>query len=124
MSSPALGAIYRSTADILDGHVPGLNAALEKLRQKILKRLGATPKVRDSFDRAWEKATTTRARIQAAMTTMGRVGNTIEDMGELAGPDLRETHAELITLLDVLRMLLWIEDEAKRCRDLAKTYGY
>jgi hypothetical protein len=124
MSSQALGTIYRSSADILDAHVPGLNAAIEKLRQKILKRLAAMPNIRDSFDRAWSKAATTRARIQAAMRAMGRIANKIGDMGDIASPELHETHAELITLLDVLRMLLWIEEEAKRCRDLANKYGY
>ena len=118
MSSPALGTIYRSMADTLDAHVPGTNAALDKLRQKILKNLAAVPKVRDSFTHAWEKARTTRARIQATLATLGRISNTIDEMGDLAGPDLRDTHAELTTLLDVLRMLLWIEDEAakRQCR--------
>lgn len=124
MSSEALGPVYRSTADILDAHIPGLNAALEKLRQKILKRLGALPKVRDRFDNAWSDAETTRARIQAAMAALMRVANKIADMGELAGPDLQDTHAELLTLIEILRLLLWLESQAKHYRDLAKAYGY
>lgn len=124
MSSQALGPVYRSTADILDAHLPGLNAALEKLRQKILKKLAALPKVRDRFDRSWSDATTNVGRTRAVMATLLKVAQTIGEMGPIAGPDLQDTHAELLALLDLLRLLAWIEAQAKHYRDLAKTYGY
>lgn len=124
MTSPVLGPLYRQMADVMKNTATQIAKEVEKLRRTIRGRLAGKPKLRDKFEKEWDKAKDTKGRRRAAAVALGRVIGEIDELGETVSAELANAETELWALIDLLRALEQIEGLQKHFEDLAKAYGY
>lgn len=124
MSSAVLGPIFRNLANAMEANIKAFESAIKALRQKIRTNLKGKPNDRKKFDDDWDKAKNDKSRLRAAVRALGRLVGDLEELGELAGPELTDAERELWALIDILRALQDLKDLRDHYDGLAKGMGY
>jgi len=123
MSSAVLGPVFRNLADAMSATIKAFESAIRTLLQKIRANLKGKPNDRRRFDDAWNKARNTKSRLRAAVRALGRLVDDLEELGDVAAPELDDAERELWALIDLLRALQGLEEVRDHYDDLARRFG-